>query len=209
MSNNFYNYVNDDYIDEEDNELPVETQHAQVSRQTSRNQSATHLIDNANAQINQAKQLLYEKIDVCCAQYGLYGLQIMEQAISQSLSNMINNGRQTMQPVIRQQNTNNFAQQFAESNQYQQPVVQKSNLSYEEYLANSFMNNLDEVMSNCDKEFDKKAEIDMKQRLFEQKQYDMLAAQNKVNMSNKAEETLINHINDYAVVSEEDLRANG
>lgn len=119
-------------------------------------------------------------------------------------------GRQTVQPVIRQQNTANFTRQFAESNQYQQPVVQESNLSsYEECLTNSFMNNLDEVMANCDKEFDKKAEIDMKQRLFEQKQYDILAAQNKVNTTNNAEETLINHINDYAVVSEEDLRANG
>lgn len=93
MSNNFYNYVNDDYIAEADDELPVETRRAQVSRQTSRNQLAANLIDNANTQINKAKQSLYEKIEVCCAQYGLYGLQIIEQAISQSLADMINNGR--------------------------------------------------------------------------------------------------------------------
>ena len=54
--------------------------------------TAANLINSANSRIEQAKQALYDKIDVCCAQYGLYGLQIMEQAITQSLSVMINGG---------------------------------------------------------------------------------------------------------------------
>jgi hypothetical protein len=175
--------------------------------------TAANLINSANSRIEQAKQALYDKIDVCCAQYGLYGLQIIEQAVTQSLSVMINGGN----PVAPQRQP-----QYAPpappppqgyqpppwgyNESYQQPQRQPAN--YEEAIADSFMNNLGAVMENCDREFDKKAEADMKQRLFEQKQYDMIAAQNRAMPPIDINEALAAHANDFEVTSEEDLRTN-
>lgn len=173
--------------------------------------TAANLINSANSRIEQAKQALYDKIDVCCAQYGLYGLQIIEQAVTQSLSVMINGGN----PVAPQRQP-----QYAPPPpppQYQQPPwgynesyqqPQRQPVNYEEAMADSFMNNLGAVMENCDREFDKKAEADMKQRLFEQKQYDMIAAQNRAMPPINIDEALAAHANDFEVTSEEDLRTN-
>lgn len=175
--------------------------------------TAANLLNSANSRIEQAKHALYDKIDVCCAQYGLYGLQIIEQAVTQSLSVMINGGN----PVAPQRQpqyappppTPPQAYQqphWGYNESYQQPQRQPAN--YEEAMADSFMNNLGAVMENCDREFDKKAEADMKQRLFEQKQYDMLAAQNRAMPPIDIDETLASHANDFVVTSEEDLRSN-
>lgn len=175
--------------------------------------TAANLINSANSRIEQAKHALYDKIDVCCAQYGLYGLQIIEQAVTQSLSVMINGGN----PVAPQRQpqyappTPPPPQSYQQppwgyNESYQQPQRQPAN--YEEAMADVFMNNLGAVMENCDREFDKKAEADMKQRLFEQKQYDMLAAQNRAMPPIDIDETLASHSNDFVVTSEEDLRSN-
>ena len=175
--------------------------------------TAANLINSANSRIEQAKHALYDKIDVCCAQYGLYGLQIIEQAVTQSLSDMINGGN----PIAPQRQpqyappTPHPPQSYQQppwgyNESYQQPQRQPAN--YEEAMADSFMNNLGAVMENCDIEFDKKAEADMKQRLFEQKQYDMIAAQNRAMPPIDINETLAAHANDFEVTSEEDLRTN-
>lgn len=173
--------------------------------------TAANLINSANSRIEQAKQALYDKIDVCCAQYGLYGLQIIEQAVTQSLSVMINGGN----PVAPQRQPQyappppppQYQQPpWGYNESYQQPQRQPAN--YEEAMADSFMNNLGAVMENCDREFDKKAEADMKQRLFEQKQYDMIAAQNRAMPPINIDEALAAHANDFEVTSEEDLRTN-
>ena len=175
--------------------------------------TAANLINSANSRIEQAKHALYDKIDVCCAQYGLYGLQIIEQAVTQSLSVMINGGN----PVAPQRQPQyapppppppqTYQQPpFGYNESYQQPQRQPAN--YEEAMADSFMNNLGAVMENCDREFDKKAEADMKQRLFEQKQYDMIAAQNRAMPPIDIDETLATYSNDFVVTSEEDLRSN-
>lgn len=175
--------------------------------------TAANLLNSANSRIEQAKHALYDKIDVCCAQYGLYGLQIIEQAVTQSLSVMINGGN----PVAPQRQPQyapppppppqTYQQPpFGYNESYQQPQRQPAN--YEEAMADVFMNNLGAVMENCDREFDKKAEADMKQRLFEQKQYDMLAAQNRAMPPIDIDETLASHSNDFVVTSEEDLRSN-
>lgn len=175
--------------------------------------TAANLLNSANSRIEQAKHTLYDKIDVCCAQYGLYGLQIIEQAVTQSLSVMINGGN----PVAPQRQPQyapppppppqTYQQPpFGYNESYQQPQRQPAN--YEEAMADSFMNNLGAVMENCDREFDKKAEADMKQRLFEQKQYDMIAAQNRAMPPIDIDETLASHSNDFVVTSEEDLRSN-
>ena len=174
--------------------------------------TAANLINSANSRIEQAKHALYDKIDVCCAQYGLYGLQIIEQAVTQSLSVMINGGN----PVAPQRQPQyapppppppqTYQQPWGYNESYQQPQRQPAN--YEEVIADSFMNNLGAVMENCDREFDKKAEADMKQRLFEQKQYDMIAAQNRAMPPIDIDETLATYANDFVVTSEEDLRSN-
>lgn len=171
--------------------------------------TAANVINSANSRIEQAKRSLYDKIDVCCAQYGLYGLQIIEQAVIQSLSVMINGGNPIApqrQPQDAQPQPSYQQQPFGYNESYQQQQRQPAN--YEEAMADSFMNNLGAVMENCDREFDKKAEADMKQRLFEQKQYDMIAAQNRAMPPIDIDETLATHINDFVVTSEEDLRAN-
>ena len=177
--------------------------------------TAANLINSANSRIEQAKHALYDKIDVCCAQYGLYGLQIIEQAVTQSLSLMINGGNpvapqrqpQYAPPPPTQSPPQSYQQQPLGYNEsYQQPQRQPAN--YEEAMADSFMNNLGAVMENCDREFDKKAEADMKQRLFEQKQYDMIAAQNRAMPPIDIDETLATYSNDFVVTSEEDLRSN-
>lgn len=172
--------------------------------------TAANLLNSANSRIEQAKHALYDKIDVCCAQYGLYGLQIIEQAVTQSLSVMINGGNPVApqrQPQYAPPPPQTYQQPpFGYNESYQQPQRQPAN--YEEAMADSFMNNLGAVMENCDREFDKKAEADMKQRLFEQKQYDMIAAQNRSMPPIDIDETLATYANDFVVTSEEDLRSN-
>lgn len=209
MSSDFYDYLNGD--GRQQPSLPI-TNSRRLAPPPQK-ATAANVINSANSRIEQAKRSLYDKIDVCCAQYGLYGLQIIEQAVIQSLSVMINGGN----PIAPQRQPHaappqpppqqSYQQQpFGYNESYQQHQRQPAN--YEEAMADSFMNNLGAVMENCDREFDKKAEADMKQRLFEQKQYDMIAAQNRAMPPIDIDETLATHINDFVVTSEEDLRSN-
>lgn len=207
----FYDYLNGG--GRQQPSLPIAPQRRPAPPSPPPKSTAANLINSANSRIEQAKQALYDKIDVCCAQYGLYGLQIIEQAVTQSLSVMINGGN----PVAPQRQPQYAPpppptpqgyqpQPWGYNESYQQPQRQPAN--YEEAMADSFMNNLGAVMENCDREFDKKAEADMKQRLFEQKQYDMIAAQNRAMPPINIDEALAAHANDFEVTSEEDLRTN-
>ncbi len=205
MSSDFYDYLNGG--GRQQPSLPI-TNSRRLAPPPQK-ATAANVINSANSRIEQAKRSLYDKIDVCCAQYGLYGLQIIEQAVIQSLSVMINGGN----PIAQQRQPQDAPPQqsyqqppFGYNESYQQQQRQPAN--YEEAMADSFMNNLGAVMENCDREFDKKAEADMKQRLFEQKQYDMIAAQNRAMPLIDIDETLATHVNDFVVTSEEDLRAN-
>lgn len=204
----FYDYLNGG--GRQQSSLPVANSRRPATQSPLPKATAVNLINSANSRIEQAKQALYDKIDVCCAQYGLYGLQIIEQAVTQSLSVMINGGNPIApqrQPQYAPPPPQCYQQPPLGYNEsYQQPQRQPAN--YEEAIADSFMNNLGAVMENCDREFDKKAEADMKQRLFEQKQYDMIAAQNRAMPPIDINETLAAHANDFEVTSEEDLRTN-
>ena len=206
----FYDYLNGG---RQQPSLPIAQQRRPAPPSQPPKATAANLINSANSRIEQAKQALYDKIDVCCAQYGLYGLQIIEQAVTQSLSEMINGGN----PVAPQRQPQYAPpppppphgyqpQPWGYNESYQQPQRQPAN--YEEAMADSFMNNLGAVMENCDREFAKKADADMKQRLFEQKQYDMIAAQNRAMPPIDINEALAAHANDFEVTSEEDLRTN-
>lgn len=208
----FYDYLNGG--GRQQPSLPIAHQRRPAPPSPPPKPTAANLINSANSRIEQAKQALYDKIDVCCAQYGLYGLQIIEQAVTQSLSVMINGGN----PVAPQRQPQYAPPPPPPPQGYQpppwgynesyQPQPQRQPANYEEAMADSFMNNLGAVMENCDREFDKKAEADMKQRLFEQKQYDMIAAQNRAMPPINIDEALAAHANDFEVTSEEDLRTN-
>lgn len=204
----FYDYLNGG--GRQQPSLPVANSRRPATQSPLPKATAANLINSANSRIEQAKQALYDKIDVCCAQYGLYGLQIIEQAVTQSLSVMINGGNPIApqrQPQYAPPPPQGYQQPpWGYNESYQQPQRQPAN--FEEAMADSFMNNLGAVMENCDREFDKKAEADMKQRLFEQKQYDMIAAQNRAMPPIDINETLAAHANDFEVTSEEDLRTN-
>lgn len=202
---NFYNYMNDDDEVEEDEIEQFQTSKKSLRSLQDKTYNATNLINSTNSRIDQAKQSLYDKIDVCCAQYGLYGLQIIEQAITKSLSNMINGNGIGMPQRTMQQRTSSI-QNRQVNTEPQRTQINAAN--YEEAMVDSFMSNLDAVMKNCDKEFDKKAETDMKQRIFEQKQYEMIAANDKANSNIDLNTMLANHDNDFEVTSEEDLRSN-
>jgi hypothetical protein len=82
----------------------------------------------------------------------------------------------------------------------QQPMTR------EEAMTDAFMNNLDTILSECDKDADKRAEEQMKQRLYEQKQADMMIAQNVDSARQNANIDLAAHENDFTLESEEDLR---
>ena len=200
---NFYNYMNDEDEDEEIEQF--QTSKKSLRSLQDRTYNASNLINSTNNRIDQAKQSLYDKIDVCCAQYGLYGLQIIEQAITKSLSNMINGNSIMPQRTIQQRTS---AVQNRQNSYAETPQTRTNAANYEVAMVDSFMNNLDAVMENCDKEFDKKAETDMKQRLFEQKQYEMIAANDKANSNIDMNTMLADHDNDFEVTSEEDLHSN-
>lgn len=171
---------------------------------------AERMYNSAMNNIEQIKQQLNEKIDVCCAQYGLYGLKVIDKAIADSLRAMINGVQAApTQPV--------YAQPQYPNGQYYQPAVApaptpvpqaapQQYMTRDEMLADSFMNNLDTIMAECDKDVDKRAEEQMKQRLYEQKQTDLMIAQNVDAARQNAQIDLSQHENDYVVESEEDLR---
>ena len=174
-------------------------------------QQAQQMFNSAMSNIEQVKRQLCEKIDVCCAQYGLYGLKVIDKAIAESLRAMINGVAQPMpqQPVPQQmpiqypQVNENAYGGYTPRQQMMQP---QQPMTREEALTDSFMNNLDAILSECDKDADKRAEEQMKQRLYEQKQADMMIAQNVDTARQNANIDLAAHENDFTLESEEDLR---
>lgn len=204
MSTDFYEYLHGGQQQPRaPRDLPVTPQ-----RQP---QVAQQMFNSAMSNIEQVKRQLCEKIDVCCAQYGLYGLKVIDKAIAESLRAMINGVAQPMpqQPMPQQmpvqypQVNENVYGGYAPRPQMmplQQPMTR------EEALTDSFMNNLDAILSECDKDADKRAEEQMKQRLYEQKQADMMIAQNVDTARQNANIDLAAHENDFTLESEEDLR---
>lgn len=205
MSTDFYEYLHGGQQQPQraSRDLPITPQ-----RQP---QQAQQMFNSAMSNIEQVKRQLCEKIDVCCAQYGLYGLKVIDKAIAESLRAMINGVARPMpQQLVPQQMPIQYPQ--VNENVYggytprpqmmspQQPMTQ------EEALTDSFMNNLDAILSECDKDADKRAEEQMKQRLYEQKQADMMIAQNVDTARQNANIDLAAHENDFTLESEEDLR---
>lgn len=204
MSTDFYEYLHGGQQQPRaPRDLPVTPQ-----RQP---QVAQQMYNSAMSNIEQVKRQLCEKIDVCCAQYGLYGLKVIDKAIAESLRAMINGVAQPMpQQLVPQQMPIQYPQ--VNENVYggytprPQMMPHQQSMSQEEALTDSFMNNLDAILSECDKDADKRAEEQMKQRLYEQKQADMMIAQNVDTARQNANIDLAAHENDFTLESEEDLR---
>lgn len=205
MSTDFYEYLHGGQQSQRaSRDLPITPQ-----RQP---QQAQQMFNSAMSNIEQVKRQLCEKIDVCCAQYGLYGLKVIDKAIAESLRAMINGVAQPMpqQPMLQQQMPIQYPQ--VNENVYggyaprPQMMPPQQPMTREEALTDSFMNNLDTILSECDKDADKRAEEQMKQRLYEQKQADMMIAQNVDSARQNANIDLAAHENDFTLESEEDLR---
>lgn len=204
MSTDFYEYLHGGQQQPRaPRDLPVTPQ-----RQP---QVAQQMYNSAMSNIEQVKRQLCEKIDVCCAQYGLYGLKVIDKAIAESLRAMINGVAQPMpQQLVPQQMPIQYPQ--VNENVYggytprPQMMPLQQPMTREEALTDSFMNNLDAILSECDKDADKRAEEQMKQRLYEQKQADMMIAQNVDTARQNANIDLAAHENDFTLESEEDLR---
>lgn len=205
MSTDFYEYLHGGQQSQRaSRDLPITPQ-----RQP---QQAQQMFNSAMSNIEQVKRQLCEKIDVCCAQYGLYGLKVIDKAIAESLRAMINGVAQPMpqQSMTQQQMPIQYPQ--VNENVYggyaprQQMMPPQQPMTREEAMTDAFMNNLDAILSECDKDADKRAEEQMKQRLYEQKQADMMIAQNVDSARQNANIDLAAHENDFTLVSEEDLR---
>ncbi len=201
MSTDFYEYLHGGQQQPQraSRDLPITPQ-----RQP---QQAQQMFNSAMSNIEQVKRQLCEKIDVCCAQYGLYGLKVIDKAIAESLRAMINGVAQPMpqqqMPIQYQQVNENVYGGYTPRPQMMLP---QQSMTQEEALTDSFMNNLDAILSECDKDADKRAEEQMKQRLYEQKQADMMIAQNVDTARQNANIDLAAHENDFTLESEEDLR---
>lgn len=204
MSTDFYEYLHGGQQSQRaSRDLPITPQ-----RQP---QQAQQMFNSAMSNIEQVKRQLCEKIDVCCAQYGLYGLKVIDKAIAESLRAMING---VAQPMPQQSMPQQMPIQYPQVNENvyggyaprPQMMPSRQPMTQEEAMTDAFMNNLDAILSECDKDADKRAEEQMKQRLYEQKQADMMIAQNVDSARQNANIDLAAHENDFTLVSEEDLR---
>ena len=204
MSTDFYEYLHGGQQQPRaPRDLPVTPQ-----RQP---QVAQQMFNSAMSNIEQVKRQLCEKIDVCCAQYGLYGLKVIDKAIAESLRAMING---VAQPMPQQPMPQQMPVQYPQVNENvyggytprPQMMPLQQPMTREEALTDSFMKNPDAILSECDKDADKRAEEQMKQRLYEQKQADMMIAQNVDTARQNANIDLAAHENDFTLESEEDLR---
>lgn len=204
MSTDFYEYLHGGQQQPRaSRDLPITPQ-----RQP---QQAQQMFNSAMSNIEQVKRQLCEKIDVCCAQYGLYGLKVIDKAIAESLRAMING---VAQPMPQQPMPQQMPIQYPQVNENvyggytprPQMMPSQQPMTREEAMTYAFMNNLDTILSECDKDADKRAEEQMKQRLYEQKQADMMIAQNVDSARQNANIDLAAHENDFTLESEEDLR---
>lgn len=175
--------------------------------------AAANIMASTSNKIEQAKNDLYEKIDVCCAQYGLYGLQVISEAISDSLSQMINGmSRHTSAPNRPAYVPPTYAQPVDESASYEEAYHQPVNQTYSQSrmggaaaFTNNFMDRIGDIFEACDKDVEQRAEAQIKARLLEQKQADMLAAQQQSSIKQHAEDNLAAHADDFELISEENL----
>ena len=204
MSTDFYEYLHGGQQQPRaSRDLPITPQ-----RQP---QQAQQMFNSAMSNIEQVKRQLCEKIDVCCAQYGLYGLKVIDKAIAESLRALING---VAQPMPQQPMPQQMPIQYPQVNENvyggytprPQMMPPQQPMTREEAMTDAFMNNLDTILSECDKDADKRAEEQMKQRLYEQKQADMMIAQNVDSARQNANIDLAAHENDFTLESEEDLR---
>lgn len=58
------------------------------NRYDDENLSSRSILEKVNTDLEAMKESLYEKIEICCAKYGLYGLELIEQSIAESISNI-------------------------------------------------------------------------------------------------------------------------
>lgn len=192
---NFY-----DYLQRNNTEQQEMTRDLPVIRRKPIQQNDTNMYNSAMSSIEQIKQQLYDKIDVCCAQYGLYGLKVIDRAIADSLRSMINGVQPTQQyvqqPLPQRQNSAPVSVQGHMYNTHN-PVMSQNNMSFNEALTDSFMNNLDAIMDECDKDANARAQEQIKQRMYEQQQADMIIAQNVETAKKEAEIDLSKHENDF------------
>lgn len=200
---NFYDYYQKGNIEQQDmtRDLPVAKK-----KPVQRNNA--NMYSSAMNSIEQIKQQLYDKIDVCCAQYGLYGLKVIDRAIADSLRSMISGVQPTQQCAQTSPQKQNIEPVSVQDHMYNMhgPVMSQSNMTFDEALTNNFMNNLDMIMAECDKDANARAQEQIRQRMCEQQQTDLLIAQNVETAEQKAEIDLSKHENDFVELSEENSR---
>lgn len=183
-----------------DLDLPITTNRTEATHA----QQAANIMTTTTNKIEAAKNDLYEKIDVCCAQYGLYGLQVISEAISNSLSQMIHGmGRSSSQRPM-------YQQPVAESYEQSQPYQQQSSYAAPRMggaaaFADDFMNHIGDIFEACDKDVEQRADAQIKARLLEQKQADMIAAQQQAALKEQSEIDLAAHADDFELTAEENL----
>lgn len=197
----FYNYLHKGDVKQQDmtRDLPLARRNAV--------QQDTNLYSSAMNSIEQIKQQLYDKIDVCCAQYGLYGLKVIDRAIADSLRSMINGvspgqSFSNTKPYVQPCETEPIQVQEHMYNMFS-PIQSQSNMSFNETLVNNFMNNFDTIMSECDRDADARAQEQIKQRQYEQQQADLIVAQNVETAKKEAEIDLSKHENDFIEITAE------
>lgn len=192
---NFY-----DYLQRNNTEQQEMTRDLPIIRRKPIQQNDTNMYNSAMSSIEQIKQQLYDKIDVCCAQYGLYGLKVIDRAIADSLRSMINGvqpaQQYAQQPLPQRQNSVPVSVQGHMYNTHN-PVMSQNNMSFNEALTDSFVNNLDAIMDECDKDANARAQEQIKQRMYEQQQADLIIAQNVETAKKEAEIDLSKHENDF------------
>lgn len=198
---NFYDYLQTDNAEQRDvsRELPVKRMNVQ--------QNSTNMYSTAMSSIEQIKQQLYDKIDVCCAQYGLYGLKVIDGSIADSLRSMINGvnpsqSNNTTRQHVQPRETEPISVQGHMYNTFG-PVMSQNSMSFDEALTNSFVNNIDAIMSECDRDANARAQEQIKQRLYEQQQTDLIVAQNIETAKKEAEMDLSKHENDFVELTSE------
>ena len=179
-----------------------------VAKQKPVQRNNANMYSSAMNSIEQIKQQLYDKIDVCCAQYGLYGLKVIDRAIADSLRSMISGVQPTQQYAQTSPQRQNIEPVSVQDHMYNMhgPVMSQSNMTFDEALTNNFMNNLDMIMAECDKDANARAQEQIRQRMYEQQQTDLLIAQNVETAEQKAEIDLSKHENDFVELSEENSR---
>ena len=197
----------------------------QQAAQQPANNVVDSLMQNTAHSVEAIKRKLYDKIDVCCAQYGLYGLQIIDKAIANSIANMMNTFMRPQteavyqQPQLYQQTTQDCPspiQMNEQTEQLQLPVQQPAQQMPiggigSTSFTDSFVNHLGEIMATCDAYDEQQTEKRLKEQLAIQKQIDSRSAQQELQhkvydnlyKETAQQETTFNDNSDFFTLSEE------